>query len=368
MHQNPEMKQTSLYSRHIEAGGRMIGFAGYEMPVEYSGVIKEHLAVRKSAGLFDVSHMGEFWIKGEGSLELLQYITTNDVAALGIGQAQYTCLPNGKGGIVDDLIVYRYGTEKFILVVNASNIEKDWQWINKQNTFGANLENASDNMSMIALQGPCAYDILQPLTRKDLSELKSFHFYTDSIDAVGEVIISATGYTGSGGYELFTYNQGAEKLWDMLLENGKKSGLVPVGLAARDTLRLEMGYCLYGNDINDTTSPIEAGLSWIVKVKNKGKFIDRERIEKELSDGVRRKLIGLEMLERGIPRNDYPILDTDRNVIGKITSGTMSPSLQKGIGMGYVVAELSQPGTEVWIQIRNKFLRSRIVKMPFIKK
>jgi aminomethyltransferase len=362
------MKRTPLYTRHYEAGARMVEFAGFEMPVEYSGVIQEHIAVRRSAGIFDVSHMGVFWIKGKDALELLQYVTTNDVAALAKGQAQYTCLPNGTGGIVDDLIIYRYNQDEFILVVNASNIEKDWQWIATHNIYGAVLENASDRMSMIALQGPDSKDILQPLVGKDLLELHQFHFYTETIDSVGEITVSATGYTGAGGYELICYNDGAVKLWDALLESGKNFGLVPVGLAARDTLRLEMGYCLYGNDIDDTTSPLEAGLGWIVKLKSKGEFLGRSRIEKEYKNGVKRKLIGLEMIDRGIPRNGYLIYDKNHKEVGKITSGTMSPSLQKGIGMGYVITELSQPGNEVWVQIRNKYLKSRIVTLPFIKK
>jgi len=362
------MKQTPLTPKHREAGAHMIEFAGYEMPVEYTGVIQEHLAVRKKAGIFDVSHMGEFWVKGKGSLELLQYMTTNDVSALSSGQAQYTCLPNGAGGIVDDLIVYRLAADKYILVVNASNIDKDWHWINRHNTFGAVLENASESMSLIALQGPHSSDILQPLVRKNLSELQSFYFFTESMDGIGKVIISATGYTGAGGYELFCYNQGVIKLWNLLNDKGKKFGLVPVGLAARDTLRLEMGYCLYGNDIDDTTSPIEAGLGWIVKLKTKGDFIDRDFIENQKNTRVNRKLIGLEMIDRGIPRKGYSIFDNKQNEIGRITSGTMSPSLQQGIGMGYVITEMSQPGNEVFVQVRNKFLKSRIAKLPFIIK
>ncbi len=361
------MKQTPLTQKHKEAGARMVEYAGYEMPVEFTGVIQEHLAVRRSAGIFDVSHMGEFWVKGKDSLELLQYITTNDVSNLVIGQAQYSCLPNGKGGIVDDLIVYRYEANKYMLVVNASNIEKDWEWINRNNTFGADLENASEKMALIALQGPCTAEILQPLVKQNLSDLPGFHFFTGIIPNVGEVIVSATGYTGAGGFELYCNNEIAVTLWETLTGCGKKYGLIPVGLAARDTLRLEMGYCLYGNDIDDTTSPIEAGLSWIVKMKNKGRFIDRDRIEKQKNSGVDRKLAGLEMIDRGIPRKDYPVFNKEKLEMGRITSGTMSPSLRKGIGMAYVTASEAYPGNEVFVQIRNKLLKAQIVKLPFLK-
>ncbi len=362
------MKQTPLTQKHKEAGARMVEYAGYEMPVEYTGITMEHLAVRNAAGIFDASHMGEFWVKGEGALELLQYITTNDVEALNVGQAQYSCFPNGNGGIVDDLIVYRHASDKFMLVVNASNSEKDWQWINKHNTFGADLENASDRMALIALQGPRAIDILQPLVKKDLSELPAFHFITESLEKIGEVIISATGYTGAGGFELYCYNEGAAILWDALIDRGKMFGLIPAGLAARDTLRLEMGYCLYGNDINETTSPIEAGLGWIVKLKTKGRFIDRERIEQQKQSGVKRKLVGLEMIERGIPRKDYLVYNKEQAEIGVITSGTMSPSLQKGIGMAYIAASEAYPENEVLVQIRSKMIKAQTVKLPFLKK
>lgn len=362
------MKQTPLTQKHIESGARMVEFAGYEMPVEYTGVTKEHLAVRQAAGIFDVSHMGEFWVKGDGALELLQYVTTNNVAALEVGQAQYNCFPNGKGGIVDDLIIYCYDEEKYMLVVNASNCDKDWQWINKHNSFGAVLENASDQMAMIALQGPKAAEILQPLVNKNLSELGHFHFVTEHLENIGEVIISATGYTGSGGFELYLYIEGAVALWDALMLKGKDFGLVPAGLAARDTLRLEMGYCLYGNDIDETISPIEAGLGWIVKLQSKGDFIDRERIEQQKQNGVNHKLVGLELLERGIPRKNYKVFSKNQAEIGVVTSGTMSPSLQKGIGMAYINTSEALIDNEVFIQIRNKMIKSRVVSLPFYKK
>ena len=362
------MKQTPLTQKHIDAGARMVEFAGYEMPVEYIGVNKEHLAVRQTAGIFDVSHMGEFWVKGKGALELLQYVTTNNVAAIDIGQAQYNCFPNGKGGIVDDLIIYRFGEEKYMMVVNASNCDKDWQWINKHNSFGAVLENASDRMAMIALQGPKAAEILQPLVKKNLSGLEHFHFTTEHLENIGEIIISATGYTGAGGFELYFYNESAVALWDALILKGKDFGLEPAGLAARDTLRLEMGYCLYGNDIDETTSPIEAGLGWIVKLKSKSDFIDRERIEQQKQSGVKRKLVGVELLERGIPRKDYLIFNKDQAEIGVVTSGTMSPSLQKGIGMAYIITSEAFVENEIFVQIRNKMIKTRVVSLPFYKK
>ena len=362
------MKQTPLTHLHRNLGARIVEYAGYEMPVEYTGVTQEHLAVRNGAGIFDVSHMGEFWVKGPGALDLLQYITTNNVASLAIGQAQYSCFPNGQGGIVDDLIVYRYDTKKYMLVVNASNIDKDWNWINRHNSFGAVLENASDKMALIALQGPDSISILQPFVKSNLLELQSFHFRTETLTDMGEVMISATGYTGSGGFEIYCYNVGAPILWDAIMKQGRNFRVMPAGLAARDTLRLEMGYCLYGNDIDDTTSPIEAGLGWIVKLKEKGEFIDRKRIEQQIKGGVKRKLVGLELMERGIPRKGYTVFNSLEKSIGEITSGTMSPILNKGIGMAYLDVNESQTGNEVWVQIRNKYLKARVVKFPFIKK
>lgn len=362
------MKNTALTKLHVKAGARMVEFAGFLMPVEYIGVTKENLAVRTKAGIFDVSHMGEFWVKGPHAIDLLQYTTTNDVSAIQNGQAQYTCFPNGKGGIVDDLIIYRYSDDKFLLVVNAANIEKDWNWLVTKNSMGAELENASDKISQIALQGPNAGKILLPLTSYDLSTLKSFEFITTDVAEEDEVIISATGYTGAGGYEIYCYNESAEKIWKALIEIGAKFGLEPAGLAARDTLRLEMGYSLYGNDIDETTSPIEAGLGWIVKMNKNADFIDKELYMKQRANGVSRRLAGFEMIDRGIPRKDYVLTNADGKEIGKVTSGTMSPTLNKGIGMGYFDINEIQPDNEVFLQVRNKSLKAQIVKLPFLKK
>ena len=361
------MKRTVFYSKHIECGARMVEFAGFEMPLEYKGVSAEHLVVRNSVGVFDVSHMGEFWVKGPNALALLQRTTSNDVSALSPGKAQYTCFPNGKGGIVDDLIVYQVETEKYMLVVNASNIEKDWKWINSQNSMGATLENASDNISQLAVQGPDAIAVLQKLTDLDLAAIDSFAFITGTIGGIRNVIIAATGYTGAGGFELYLYNSDAPSLWDKIFEAGKEYSIQPVGLAARDTLRLEMGYCLYGNDIDDTTSPMEAGLGWITKFADGKNFVDRERLLEQKNNGVKRKLVGFEMIDRGIPRHLYRITDEQGNQTGEVTSGTMSPSLKVGIGMGYVLTAYSQPDTILHINIREKLLKARVVKMPFYK-
>lgn len=360
------MKETPLKQNHQKAGARMVEFAGYLMPLEYEGVIKEHLAVRNAAGLFDVSHMGEFWIKGSNALKLIQYVSTNDASKLAIGQAQYSCLPNGRGGIIDDLIIYRYEEEKYMLVVNAANIQKDWDWINKHNRFGAKLENSSDEMALIALQGPKAKEVLQKLTPADLDSIQSFHFTTDKVGNSDYVIISATGYTGAGGFELYCTNENASYIWDLLLDAGKDQGLKPAGLAARDTLRLEMGYALYGNDIDDTTSPIEAGLGWIVKFTEGKDFIDREKMAELKTNGVSKKLIGIKLLEKGIPRHGYQVLNETGEVIGEITSGTQSPVLNQGIGMAYLKTEFAVPGNKVFLQVRNRKLASEVVKFPFI--
>jgi len=343
----------------------MVEFAGFEMPIEYSGIKDEHMTVREGVGVFDVSHMGEIWVKGPNALELVQRVTSNDVTKLLLGQAQYSCFPNGKGGIVDDLLVYAYEPEKYLLVVNASNIEKDFNWLVSQNSNGAILENASDRISQLAIQGPKAILTLQKLTSIDLSEIKYYTFVTGAIAGVDDVIISATGYTGSGGFELYFRNEVAEQMWKAIFEAGAEFGIKPIGLAARDTLRLEMGYCLYGNDINDTTSPIEAGLGWITKF-NCGNFIDRDFLLMQKQEGVDRVLRGFEMIDRGIPRHDYDLTDQDGNVIGHVTSGTMSSVLNKGIGMGYVSKAYSAIGTEVFLNVRNKLLKAKIVKMPFI--
>lgn len=360
------MKKTPFNQLHKDAGGKMVEFAGFEMPVEFSGIKDEHLTVRNGVGVFDVSHMGEFWVKGPKAANLVQKVTTNDISKLRMGQAQYSCLPNGKGGIVDDLLVYYYEPEKYMLVVNAANIEKDWNWIVSQNDMGAELENASDRISQLAVQGPKAIDVLQKLTRADLSSISYYTFTTDEFAGVDEVIISATGYTGSGGFELYFDNQYAEKIYHAIFEAGEEFGIKPIGLGARDTLRLEMGFCLYGNDIDDTTSPIEAGLGWITKFNGNNSFIDKDLFSVQSTEGVSRKLRGFEMIDRGIPRHGYELTDKDGNIIGKVTSGTQSPMLNKGIGMGYIAKEYSAFGTDIFVKVRNKLLKARVVKVPFV--
>jgi aminomethyltransferase len=359
------MQITAFNHIHKRLGAKMVEFADFEMPIEYSGIKDEHMAVRESVGVFDVSHMGEFWVKGSHARELVQHVTSNDVSKLAIGQAQYSCFPNGKGGIVDDLLVYHYENEKYMLVVNAANIEKDWNWIVSQNTFGAVLENASPAISQLAIQGPKACATLQKITNINLSEIKYYTFVTGTIGGIDDIIISATGYTGSGGFELYFRNEHAEHLWNVIFEAGAEFGIKPIGLAARDTLRLEMGYCLYGNDIDDTTSPIEAGLSWITKF-NGHHFIDKDFLLMQSREGVDRKLRGFEMIDRGIPRHDYHLTDQDGNIVGRVTSGTMSPVLNKGIGMAYVNKAYAAIGTEVYLNVRGKMLKAKIVKMPFI--
>ncbi len=362
------MKTTVFNEIHKKLGARMIGFCDYEMPVEYSGIINEHSAVRNSAGVFDVSHMGEIWVKGPEAIHLLQMITSNDISVLKAGKAQYSCFPNGKGGIVDDLIVYKYEEEKYLLVVNAANIEKDWNWINKNNSFGAELENSSHKISQLAVQGPDATKILQKISDTDLSAIDYFSFVTGEIGNARDVIISATGYTGSGGFELYFRNEYGVPLWNAIFDAGREYGIKPAGLAARDTLRLEMGYCLYGNDINDDTSPIEAGLGWITKFTENNNFIDRDKLYSQKINGVKKKLIGFELNERGIPRHDYVITDKNGEVIGTVTSGTMSPTLNKPVGMGYVKTEYSNKGKDIYINIRNKSLKATVVGLPFYRK
>lgn len=362
------MKTTVFNAKHKQLNARMVEFAGFEMPIEYTGVNAEHIAVRSSAGVFDVSHMGEIWVKGPSSRKLLDYVLSNNPGELFPGKAQYTCFPNGKGGIVDDLIVHMYDEEKYLLVVNASNIKKDWDWLNAQNTFGAVLENASDRMSQLAIQGPNAVKIMQKLTSIDLSAVKPFTFVTGSFAGRDNILIAATGYTGAGGFEIYMNNDSdPQGIWDQLFDAGKSFDISAVGLAARDTLRLEMGYCLYGNDINDTTSPIEAGLGWITKFNDGRHFIDRELLLEQKTRGVTRKLSGLEMIDRGIPRQHYSLYNQSGEVIGEVTSGTMSPSLKKGIGMAYIQTQYAVPGTEIRIGIRDKMLATRVVKMPFYK-
>ncbi len=361
------MKITAFNSIHKALGAKLVEFAGYEMPIEYSGIKDEHMTVREGVGVFDVSHMGEFWVKGPKALDLVAKITSNDPRMLTLGQAQYSCFPNGKGGIVDDLLVYYYEPEKYMLVVNAANIEKDWNWVVQQNEeIGAELENASDNISQLAIQGPKATEVLQKLTDVDLSEIKFYTFTTDKFAGVEDVIISATGYTGAGGFELYFRNDVAEQIWNAIFEAGAEAGIKPIGLAARDTLRLEMGYCLYGNDIDDTTSPIEAGLGWITKFNNGRKFIDREFLTMQKNEGVTRRLRGFVLTGRGIPRHGYELVNSEGEVIGNVTSGTMSPVMNKGIGMGYVAKEYSAFGTEIFVKIRNKVIPAEIVKLPFI--
>ncbi len=360
------MKITALNPVHRDAGAKLVEFAGFEMPIEYSGIRDEHMTVRESVGVFDVSHMGEFWIKGPHALDLIKKVTSNDPTLLEPGQAQYTCFPNGKGGIVDDLLVYNYEPEKYMLVVNAANIEKDWNWIVSQNKVGAELQNASNEISQLAVQGPKAMETLQKLTDINLFDIKFYTFVTGKMAGVEDVIISATGYTGAGGFELYFSNSEAEKMWKAIFEAGQEFGIKPIGLAARDTLRLEMGYCLYGNDIDDTTSPIEAGLGWITKFNNGRQFIDRDFLMMQKNEGVTRRLRGFVLQDRGIPRHDYDLVNSEGSVIGNVTSGTMSPVLNKGIGMGYVAKEYSAFGTRIFVKIRNKSIPAEIVKVPFI--
>ncbi|MFT3796365.1 glycine cleavage system aminomethyltransferase GcvT [Flavobacterium sp.] len=360
------MKNTALTHIHEGLGAKMLPFAGYNMPITYEGVNAEHETVRNGVGVFDVSHMGEFFLSGPKALDLIQKVTSNDAATLTVGRAQYSCLPNADGGIVDDLIVYKMAEEKYLLVVNASNIEKDWNWISKHNDLGVEMKNASDDYSLLAIQGPKAVEAMQALTDINLSEIKYYHFEVGNFAGFDDVIISATGYTGSGGFEIYCKNDQAEAIWNKAFEAGKSFGIQPIGLAARDTLRLEMGFCLYGNDINDTTSPLEAGLGWITKF-NKD-FVNSENLKKQKEEGVTRKLVGFELIERGIPRHDYEIVDKDGNVIGIVTSGTMAPSLNKGIGLGYVTTEHSAVDSEIFIRIRNKDIAAKVVKLPFYKK
>ena len=360
------MTRTPFYEIHKSYNAKIVEFAGFEMPVEYSGIKDEHMTVRNGVGVFDVSHMGEIWVKGPNALAFIQKVSTNDAAALQVGQAQYSCFPNGKGGIVDDLLVYYFEPQKYMLVVNASNIQKDFDWLLSQNDLDAELENASDKISQLAIQGPKATQILQKLTETDLSTIKYYTFKVGKFAGIEDVIISATGYTGAGGFELYFYNEYAQTIWEAIFAAGVEEGIKPIGLGARDTLRLEMGYCLYGNDIDDTTSPIEAGLGWITKFADSKQFIDKELFLKQKNEGVSRKLKGFEMIDRGIPRHGYEIVDVDGNVIGIVTSGTQSPVLEKGIGMGYISSPFSSLGSEIYILVRNKRLKARIVKMPFI--
>jgi len=361
------MKYTALTEVHEKLGAKMVPFAGFYMPLKYSGDIEEHITVRTKLGVFDVSHMGEIWIKGKNALDLIQWVTSNDASVLYNGKVQYSCLPNGKGGIVDDLLVYRFDSETYLLVVNAANIEKDWNWIQSNNKFGAIIENASDKISQLAVQGPLALKAMQKLTNADVENMEYYTSKVIEFAGVKDVIFSTTGYTGAGGCEIYFPNDKAEKIFFAVLEAGKEFGIKPIGLAARDTLRLEMGFCLYGNDIDDTTSPIEAGLGWITKFVDHKNFIDKERLLAQKLNGVSRKLIGFEMIDKGIPRHGYEICDEKGNIIGNVTSGTMSPMLKIGIGMGYVKTEFSKPDTNIFIKIRDKLLKAKVVKFPFYK-
>lgn len=360
-----ELKKVALHDVHVSLGAKMVPFAGFQMPVRYSSDLDEHHTVRKAVGIFDVSHMGEFLVQGPGALDLIQRVSSNDAAKLTDGKVQYSCLPNEDGGIVDDLLVYRLGEEDYMLVVNASNIEKDWNWINRFNTAGVRLKDISDDTSLFAVQGPKAAIALQPLTDLDLARMPYYTFAKGEFAGVPEMIVSATGYTGAGGFEIYVPNAQARALWDKIMAAGQPHGIKPIGLGARDTLRLEMGYCLYGNDITDTTSPLEAGLGWITKFTKK--FTNSESLQRHKQEGLARKLVGFQMQEQGIPRSHYEILNAAGEMIGEVTSGTQSPTLGKGIGMGYVQTAYSTPGSEIFIKIRNKLLKAQVVKMPFVK-
>lgn len=361
------MKTTPFTEKHIALGAKMHEFAGYNMPIEYSGIIDEHLTVCENVGVFDVSHMGEFWVKGPKALDFLQKVTSNNVAVLTPGKIQYTCFPNEEGGIVDDLLVYHYEPEKYLLVVNAANIEKDCNWCVAHNADGAVLENASDRMAQLAVQGPKAILALQKLTDIDLASIPYYTFKVGQMAGVDQVIISNTGYTGAGGFEIYFYPEYADQIWKAVFEAGEEFGIKPVGLGARDTLRLEMGFCLYGNDLDDTTSPIEAGLGWITKFVDGKDFTNRAMLEKQKAEGVSRKLVGFEMIDRGIPRHGYSLVNADGEPIGVVTSGTMSPMRKIGIGMGYVKTEYSKAGTEICIDMRGRKLKAVVVKPPFRK-
>ena len=360
------MKSIALAEKHIALGAKMIEFAGYNMPVSYSGLNDEHATVRNAVGVFDVSHMGEFILKGENALDLIQRVTSNDAAVLTDGKAQYSCLPNGKGGIVDDLLVYRIDERTYMLVVNASNIDKDWNWISSHNTKGVDMKNISDKTSLLAIQGPKAIDTLQKLTSVTLADIPYYSFTKGTFAGCENVVISNTGYTGAGGFEIYFDNEHANKIWNAVFEAGKEFGIKPIGLGARDTLRLEMGFCLYGNDIDDTTSPLEAGLGWITKFTKD--FTDKNFLAAQKEKGVTKKLVGIEMIDRGIPRHGYPIVDAAGNNVGVVTSGTQSPTLNKAIGMGYVRTDLAKADTEIYIQIRDKNIKAKIAKIPFLKK
>lgn len=361
------MKETKLTEKHIALGAKMAPFAGYYMPISYTSITEEHICVRQNAGVFDVSHMGEFIIKGKGALALVQRISSNDASKLVVGQAQYSCLPNKIGGIVDDMIVYKRGDEHYLLVVNASNIEKDWNWIEENNTEEVFMEDISDHVGLLAIQGPKATKILQRLTEINLSEIDFYHFKEGTFAGIENAIISATGYTGSGGFEIYVDEDRIVELWEAIFNAGKTEEIKPIGLGARDTLRLEMGYCLYGNDINDETSPIEAGLSWITKLDKEIAFNSQEIFKKQKEEGVNKALVAFKLKDRRVPRHGYPIFNLDGKQIGEVTSGTQSPSLEIPIGMGYVETKYKKSGTEILIRVGKKDLLGEIVKLPFYK-
>ena len=360
-----ENRNTALSHVHKALGAKMVPFAGYNMPVQYEGVTIEHINVRENVGVFDVSHMGEFIIRGEGAFELVQKVTSNDVSKLVDGKVQYSCLPNGKGGIVDDLLVYRIDEETYLLVVNASNINKDWDWISMHNTDDVVMENISDKTSLLAVQGPKALLALQSLTDMNISDMKYYTFQKGTFAGKENVLISTTGYTGAGGFEIYFKNEDAEAIWNAVFESGKEYNILPVGLAARDTLRLEMGFCLYGNDIDDSTSPLEAGLGWITKFTNN--FVDSNFLKKQKETGIKRRLVGFELVDRGVPRHGYDVLNGQGEKIGVVTSGTMSPSLKKAIGLAYVPVAMKAEGTEIYISVRKKQLKAKVVSLPFYK-
>lgn len=361
------MKNTAFTKFHEKMGAKMVPFAGYNMPLKYVGDIEEHVTVRNGVGVFDVSHMGEFWVKGPKALDFVQKVTSNDASVLVDGKVQYSCFPNGKGGIVDDLLVYRINAETYLLVVNAANIDKDWAWVNSQNDMGAILYNASDEIAQLAVQGPLALKAMQKLTDTKITDMEYYTFKKVDFAGVKDVILSTTGYTGAGGCEIYMANADAENIWNAVFEAGAEFGIKPIGLAARDTLRLEMGFCLYGNDIDDTTSPIEAGLGWITKFTDSKNFIDKQLLLDHKKNGTSRKLIGFEMIDRGIPRHEYEIVDAGGNHIGHVTSGTMSPMMKIGIGMGYVKTEFAKPESEIYVKIRDKALKAKVVRLPIYK-
>jgi len=366
-YKNFKMKNTAFTHIHEALGAKMALFAGYNMPIQFSGINDEHETVRTKLGVFDVSHMGEIWVKGPKALDFIQFVTTNDASVLFDGKVQYSCFPNGKGGIVDDLLVYKVDDLTYLLVVNASNIDKDWAWLQSQNTMGAELYNASDEIAQLAVQGPLALKAMQKLTGTSVIDMEYYTFKKLDFAGVKDVIFATTGYTGSGGCEIYVANQDAVKIYEAVMEAGAEYGIKPIGLAARDTLRLEMGYCLYGNDIDDTTSPIEAGLGWITKFTDTKNFINKDIFLKHKTEGTSRRLIAFELIEKGVPRHGYDVLDAEGNKIGIVTSGTMGPSVKKGIGMAYVPKAYVKAGSEIFISIRDKAIKAQVVKTPFYK-